>query len=159
MRVTNIDNSNQINFRGLTRTVYRAGKSATDENILHRNNTWLFRKDLNWIKFAEILKTKYKDTDKVHTFVHACSDGSDAYSLLMALDNVLGEKETEKFCPIIAKDYDLFVINIAKKGFLEIDDIEKKRINYYTNGRFNEYSLYQWYYGREQRGNVEPCRL
>ena len=140
MRVQNVNtNLQNNNFRGFERTVYKAGKTASADNIQHRNNTWLFRKDLNWIKFAEILKNKYKDTPKVHTFVHACSDGREAYSLLMALDSVLGEKKTEKFCPILAKDYDIFVINKAKTEFLEIDELEKERINYVTNGKFGEY--------------------
>lgn len=139
MRILNVDNSNQNNFRGFSRTVYKTGKCATDENILHRNNTWFFRKDLNWKMFADFLKNKFNTTEKVHTFVHACSDGREAYTLLMALDSVLDEKEVEKFCPIIAKDYDLFAINQARKNFFEIDDIEKSRINYYTNGKFDEY--------------------
>ena len=126
-------------FKGFERTVYKAGRSALDENIKHRNNTWFFRKDMNWTKFAEFLKNKYKATDKIQTFVYACSDGREAYTLLMALDSVLDEKDVEKFCPIIAKDYDLFAINQAKKDFFEIDDMEKSRINYYTNQRFDEY--------------------
>ena len=138
MKINNIDNR-QNNFRGFTRTVYKAGKSACADNIQHRNNTWFFRKDLNWTNFASFLKNKYKDSSKVGTYVYACSDGREAYSLLMALDSMLDEREVQKFCPIQARDYDLFVINKAKIEFLEIDDIEKDRINYITNGRFNEY--------------------
>lgn len=129
----------KTSFKGFERTVYKADRPALTENILHRNNTWFFRKDLNWTKFAEFLKNKYKTIDKIQTFVHACSDGREAYTLLMALDSVLDKEEVEKFCPIIAKDYDLFAINLAKEGFFEIDDMEKSRIDFYTNQRFDEY--------------------
>ena len=79
----------ETSFKGFERTVYKANsKPNLAENVLHRNNTWFFRKDLNWTKFAEFLKNKYKTTDKIQTFVHACSDGREAYTLLMALDSV-----------------------------------------------------------------------
>lgn len=140
MQVQNVNtNLQNNNFRGFVRTVYKAGKTTTAENIQHRNNTWFFRKDLDWLRFADFLRNKYQNVEKVNTYVQACSDGREAYSLLMALDTALGEKETEKFCPILAKDYDIFVINQARTEFLELDDIEKDRINQITNGRFDEY--------------------
>lgn len=140
MQVSSVNYFQRENsFKGFERTVYKAGRPALAENILHRNNTWFFRKDMDWTKFAEFLKNKYKTTEKIQTFVHACSDGREAYTLLMALDSVFEKNEVERFCPIIAKDYDLYAINRAKEDFFEIDDIEKSRINFYTNQKFYEY--------------------
>lgn len=139
MQIQKINNVNHNNFKGFERTVYKAGKCATEDNVLHRNNTWFFRKDLQWIKFAEFLKEKYKNIDKINTFVYACSDGREVYSLLMALDANLDAKEVEKFCPIKARDYDIFAINKAKTEFLTIDEVEKERINFFTGNKFDEY--------------------
>lgn len=142
MRILSV-NSNYYNnhnsFKGFERTVYKAGMSATEENILHRNNSYILRKDLPWKSVAAEIIDKFKNVDKVSTIIYACSDGREPMSFLIALDSVAGEKEVEKFCPIIAKDYDLFAINTAKANFYEFSEEEKSRINLISNNRFDEY--------------------
>ena len=131
MRILSINNNynNQASFKGFDRTVYKAGKNAVEENILHRNNTYALRMDINWINLAKTVIEKFKDVDNVFTTFYACSDGRETQSFLIALDSLFGEKATEKFCPIIAKDYDPFVINLAKKNFYEFSEEEIRRIN------------------------------
>lgn len=65
----------------------------------------MFREDLDWKKLGEFLETRFAKCDKVNTYVYGCSDGSEAYSLSILLQNKFG-KDAEKFFPIIAKDID-----------------------------------------------------
>ena len=140
MKILSINNNyNKINFRGFERTVYKAGKSAVDENILHRNNSYILRTDLPWKEVARKIIEKFKNVDKVSTFIYACSDGREPISLLIALDSIADEKEANKFYPIVARDYDIFAINQAKANFYEITEEEKNRINSISNNKFYEY--------------------
>ena len=141
MRILNINNNynNKPMFKGFERTVYKAGKTAIEENILHRNNTYALRGDINWVNLAKISHEKYKDTDNVSTYFYACSDGREPQSFLIALESMFGKKAVEKFCPIFAIDYDPFVINLAKKNFYEFSEEEVRRINKISGGRFSEY--------------------
>ena len=83
--------------------------------LLHRNTTYFFRNDLKWQPFSEHIIEKYKNQDKVNIYCHACSDGSEPYSLAMLLISKLGEK-AQKFFPIIAKDKDDFFLDFARQG-------------------------------------------
>ena len=140
MKVLGINNNyNQTSFKSFERTVYKAGKSALEENILHRNNSYILRSDLPWKELAEKILTKFKDVDKVSTIIYACSDGREPMSLLIALDSIIGEKELDKFCPIIARDYDSFVINQARANFYDISEEERGRINLISSNKFDEY--------------------
>ena len=141
MRILGINNNynTKPSFRGFERTVYKAGKPSLDEYISHRNNTYALRMDINWINLAKTVFEKFKDVDNVFTTFYACSDGRETQSFLIALDSLFGEKATEKFCPIIAKDYDPFVINIANKNFYEFSEEEIRRINKISGGKFHEY--------------------
>lgn len=65
----------------------------------------MFREDLDWKKLGEFLETRFAKCSKVNTYVYGCSDGSEAYSLSILLQNKFG-KDAEKFFPIIAKDID-----------------------------------------------------
>ena len=139
MRIIGINNQNQNTFKSFERTVYKAGRCALEENVLHKNNTWAFRSDINWLDLAKFAVEKYEGIEKIKTFFYACSDGREPQSFLIALDAIFGEKAVEKFCPIIARDYDLFVINKAKSNFYDFSEEEVYRINYITGNRFNEY--------------------
>lgn len=140
MRILNVGNNyNQNSFKGFERTVYKAGKPAIEENILHKNNSYLLRCDISWKSVAQKILEKFKDVEDVATIIYACSDGREPMSLLIALDSFAGEEEVAKFCPIIARDYDIFAINKAKSNFYEITGVEKNRINLLSNNRFDEY--------------------
>ena len=77
--------------------------------IFNRTTTYLFRSDMDWDNFLEYLREKYKDDDKVNTYVYACSKGYEAYSLSILLQEISNCADT-KFFPIHAKD----INNIVK---------------------------------------------
>ena len=141
MKILGINNNynTKPNFRGFERTVYKAGKSAVEENILHRNNTYTLRGEISWGGLANISNEKFKKLKNVFTYFYACSDGREPQSFLIALESLYGEKAIEKFCPIFAIDYDPFVINLAKKNFYEFSEEEILRINKISGGKFSEY--------------------
>ena len=140
MKILSINNNyNQTSFKGFERTVYKAGKSAVEENILHRNNTYALRSDILWTDLVKSTFKKYKNIEKVFTCFYACSDGREVQSFLIAMESLYGEKAVEKFCPILAKDYDHFVINIAKKNIYEFSEEEINRINQISDGKFDQY--------------------
>ena len=139
MKVLNINNYNQTNFRALERTVYKVGKPALEENILHRNNTYSLRSDIDWLNLAKTTLEKFINVDKVFTAFYACSDGREAQSFLLTMDSIFGEKALEKFTPIHAIDYDSFAINLAKNNFYEFSEAEIRRIDAVTGGRFSDY--------------------
>ena len=93
MRILSINNNynNQASFKGFERTVYKAGKNAVEENILHRNNTYALRGDISWAWLAKSSFEKFKKSDKVFTCFYACSDGRETQSFLIALDSLFGE--------------------------------------------------------------------
>ena len=115
-------------------------RTVRDKNgqFLYRNTTSFFREDLIWDKFVELIKEKYKNTDKVNIMCYACSDGSEPMSLAMLLRENFGE-EAEKFFPIIAKDIDSTVIYTAKGDYVNMDYADFETINKYTGGNFEKY--------------------
>lgn len=131
----NNKNIHNIHFSSSSREVYnKIGE------LLHRNDTSLFRNDIgNWDKFAEYIGNKFKNSDKPHIYSLSCSAGDEVYSLAMKLIDKYGEKESEKFFPIIASDYDDKIINVAKKGYLPLFEDDVELINKQTNGKFDEY--------------------
>ncbi|MBE7703906.1 MAG: hypothetical protein E7Z89_07650 [Cyanobacteria bacterium SIG28] len=127
-------------FSAWNRTVYRPTKARPlIKEVAYRNDTSFFRGDLMWDKFIKFLTDKYQDVSKVNVYNYACSNGSEPFSIIMKLLSTLGEKESEKFFPIIAKDIDTDAIKIAKSNSLPIDWYEKTSINYHTNNKFDLY--------------------
>lgn len=123
------------NFTSSCREVYNElGK------LTHRNDTSLFRSDLgDWNKFAEYIGNKFKNCDKANIYSLSCSAGDEVYSLAMKLIDKYGEKEAEKFFPIIATDYDHNIIKMAKNGYLPMFAEDVDMINRQTKGKFDEY--------------------
>lgn len=137
MRINSIQNNyNNIAHKSFSRTVY---SNAADGIVQHKNNTMLCRSDMDWQSLIKFLVDKYKDVDKVHIFDYACSNGSEAYTILINLFNNYSENIVKKFTPVIARDYDNFVINLANLKTLTIDSEEQNHINQCTENKFNEY--------------------
>ena len=127
-------------FSAWNRTVYRPTKARPlIKEVAYRNDTSFFRGDLMWDNFIRFLTDKYQDVSKVNIYNYACSNGSEPFSIIMKLLSTLGEKESEKFFPIIAKDIDTDAIKIAESNSLPIDWYEKASINYHTNNKFDLY--------------------
>ena len=89
--------------------------------------TRFFREDINWEDFIYMLRTQYKDADKVNIISHACSDGEETYSLALKLLYRLG-KNAEKFFPIVGKDFDPLNILFARKSKYSVNPVELSRM-------------------------------
>lgn len=110
---------------------------GTENQVVHRNTTQLFRDDIVWKDFAKLMEENFSDSDKVNIHCMACSDGSEPYSLAASLmSNV---NEPEKFFPIHASDYDEEIIDTAQKSEYAITNIERSAMRKHTNGRWDNY--------------------
>lgn len=106
--------------------------------VVNRNVTELFRADLRWQEFTELLAEKYYNTDRINIVDYACSDGSEAYTLALSLMNYAPEI-CEKSFPIIAKDFDKHILRQAIAGPCNVFNSDIDAINDHTNNRFDDY--------------------
>ncbi|GEM_PF-939449 len=113
-------------------TTARVGLLSNSVDYMYGTQSSMFRTDLDWMKFAQYLGTHFKDTKKVNVVCQACSDGSEPYTLALALIHSLGTESAKKFFPINARDIDITNIsNFAERGLINLtkDDIERLKIN------------------------------
>lgn len=103
------------------------------------NYTCIFRKDIaDWFELAKFIINNFIDKKKINVYSLGCSDGSEAFSLAIALKEYVGKKQ---LFPIIAVDKDEDIINHAKNERINLtgEDIARMhRIldfeqNYFTD--------------------------
>ena len=90
--------------------------------------TSLFRNDLDFEGLANYISKNFANKDKVNIKCLAGSDGSEAYSMAIALTENADEKQ--KYFPILSLDRDETVINSAKEGRINLcraDEIKAKQ--------------------------------
>ena len=104
--------------------------------LIHRNDTCLYRDGAYWKFFTNFLIDHFKDTPKVNLYCYGCSNGSEPYTLAMQLISNYPE-EAGKFLPVMAKDYDKTAIDIAKSGKIPLTKMEMDYANYYTHDKLN----------------------
>ena len=126
-----------ISFQSWRRCVYK-NDIKDYENILHRNNTYFFRDGLFWKFLSEFIVEKFKNVSKVNVYSYGCSDGSEAFSFLMRMFGA-HEKDSKKFTPIKAVDYDPVAIEKAKSRTHNITRSEKEIIKLMTNYQYNRF--------------------
>ena len=80
--------------------------------------TVFFRGDLSWKNFAKYADSNFKHKKKVNVINGACSDGTESYSLAIAIRENLSLKRQDKFLPIHAYDYDKEIIKAANSGLI-----------------------------------------
>ncbi len=144
MRIFSTPNFNQLNFKSSTRRVlidndtkktFASTNSYRPENcdVLYSNYTHFFRSEfitlpdkIAWPYFVELLDENFKDSKKVNFYDFGCSDGSEPYSIIMALKENLGDDKSKKFFPIKAFDIDSQIIKQAASGKINanFDDIK-----------------------------------
>ena len=110
----------------------RVGLLSNSIDYIYSTQSSVFRTDLDWLKFAKYLGIHFKDAEKANVVCQACSDGSEPYTLALALIHSLGLEASKKFFPIKAKDIDITNISsFAKRGIINLtkEDIEKLKIN------------------------------
>ena len=132
LKINSTNNYTQPTFQSNFRVVTHGG------NRLYQNTTTFFRNDLNWQDFMNLLAAKYKDVDKVNVFNMACSDGSEPWSLAVALMEKFGDK-SQKFFPIVASDLDDVIIKRAKKEPCNISENDLLSMNHCTKDNYSKY--------------------
>lgn len=137
MQINPIQNSNNHIYKPYFQSNTRVIRDKYGK-MLYRNTTNFFRDDLDWLKFGEYIKNKYKDTKKVNIYCYGCSDGSEPLSIAILIRELFPE-QNNKFFPIIAKDIDSTMIYLAKTGQNEVDCTDFEMINKFTNNKFDKY--------------------
>lgn len=130
-------NCSNISHKSYFKTIYKPGMAQIEANVVHKNNTSFLREDLNIESLLKFLSKKFKDIDKVHFYDYACSVGLEAYSLLLGMDTYLEKNDSQKFLPILARDYDNVVIEEAKIGKIGLSDSELRKMDYRMQEHFN----------------------
>lgn len=116
----------------------RTGTVRDDNGRLkHKNTTYFFRNDIEWDKTVKSLMEHFENENHVDTYCIGCSDGSEAYSLVM-MTKLLSDNPN-KFLPIKASDYDEKIINTAKIGKYLVTKDEYENFNKYTSGKWRNY--------------------
>lgn len=123
----------QLRFGSSEREVF-----DTDGNVVNRNYTTFFRTDLQWENFVRFIDNKYKNSHDINLTCYGCSDGSEPYTLALSLINYT-PATGYKIYPIIAKDYDPYIIKQAKSEQCHVANDDILAINDHTDGEFNSY--------------------
>ena len=98
--------------------------------------SWMFREDIDWSFLACYLEDHFKDKEKVQILNPACSDGSEAYSLIIMLKEQMQEK-SEKFFPIKAYDIDDEILRSANSGFLNTNFMDRTNIRRFAENSYD----------------------
>ena len=159
MRIQSIHSQNlSISNKGYFKAVYKSNTEPIEANVLHRNNTTFLREDYNLKSVITFLARKFKDTDRVAFYDYACSNGLEAYSYLLGMDTFL-KQETEKFLPILARDYDQDVIDEAQKKVVDIWWTEKcnvsKKMMPYFKENFHQVSYEKYEISNKYSSSVD----
>ena len=122
-----------------TTSFFRYDLKTAHQDVYAPNSFW----DGNWIGFRRTIANYFKDVSKVNVYDFACSDGSEAYSLILSLIEELGEETSLKFFPIQAFDIDKTIIKIAQSGVIpcDIDDIRRISENLKNKTKSNYYQI------------------
>lgn len=98
--------------------------------------SWMFREDLDWTFLASYLETHFQDKEKVQILNPACSDGSEAYSLIIMLKEQMQEK-ANKFFPIKAYDIDDEILRSANSGFINTNFMDRTNLRRYAENGYD----------------------
>ena len=132
----------KVNFHSYTPQIHRARPQAQKPAVsfgtnfreyecngkTFRNTTRLFKEGINWDKFPLQLEDRFKGKERVYIISHACSDGSEAYTIAMMLLEKLGPERAKKFLPVIARDINGYIIERADSGYIRLDDNDVKEL-------------------------------
>lgn len=102
------------------------------------NTSSLYRNDLAWDDLACFLGEKYQNQNKVNVYCYGCSDGPEAYTLIMSVMSRLKD-EAKKFYGIEAVDVDEEMIKRARSGKISVRKSELREIEKHTGQPFSTY--------------------
>ena len=89
----------------------------------------MFREDLDWDKFANYIRETYPQGANCDIF--ACSDGSEAYSLALKLNNPRYKMH--------ASDFDSENIAVVQKGLISLNQEDLPAIERHTNKKWTNF--------------------
>lgn len=138
MRILSISN-NQYTYE---KPSFKELRREVTGSLFYRNDTWFYRDKAFWRNLVELLDKTFKDVPKVNVYSFGCSDGSEVFTFIM---EILSNKKhlKDKFLPVIAKDFDHYMIErIKSKSPYWIKDEEYKDIDYFTNGMHKQFLTY-----------------
>jgi len=87
-----------------------------------KTHTRMFRDDLNWPEFVEMIYNHFTYANEVEIINQACSDGSEAYTIAILLLEKYGEEGAKKFFPIKARDINDNIIKTAQSGIINLNN-------------------------------------
>ncbi len=132
---------------------------GTNGKVFNNSYTEIFRHDIKWNSFNKYLKDRFNDFSKVNTYIYACSDGSEAYSISTALQSTFGDC-ADKFFPIYAKDIREELIEENKKEKaegIELLNYENTRPSVYyaiNDGLSNNNELMNKFFEQRDNGRI-----
>lgn len=167
---------NRTNFSSTNRTTYYDERSEEkyssqkyvvpycdedDENlkttkIVQSNRTLFFRNDLPWSSLAWYISKQFKEAEKVNVYNFACSDGSEPYSLAIALIERYGVEGAKKFFPIKASDVDKKIIKEAKGSTIKATSSDFVKIRKMIDP---PRTVYDYFYVNESKNPDFPFLL
>lgn len=127
--------------------------------VFNNSYTEIFRHDIKWNSFNKYLKERFNDFDKVNTYIYACSDGSEAYSISTALQSTFDDC-ADKFFPIYAKDIKEGLIEENKKEKaegIELLNCENTRLSVYRSikeGLDNNDEIINRFFEKRDNGRI-----
>lgn len=94
------------------------------------NYTYPFRGANNWFDYMDFVLENFKNKDTINFYCLGCSDCSEAYTMSLVMDKSpkLGNKTVY---PIVCIDKDEGIINLAKKGRINLDSKDIYTIEYF----------------------------
>lgn len=123
--------------RGLHKTY--SFSASPDVKMVSSNSTRFFRSDINWKDLGYTFNKEFPK-GKVNVYDFACSDGSEAYSIIITLLEQLGQKQAQRFLPIIASDIDPEIVAMAKSGKIKATEEDLFNMeNIIQNGGISKY--------------------
>lgn len=129
----------KLAFTSSSRNYYNSELLRQSRTFGHiATTTWMFRQDLDWDRFINLVYRNFENQNCVQTYNLACSDGSEAYSFLISAMEKFPNEGYKKFIPIIAVDKDLEIIHSAQHGRINLSESDLNRINIFSRFR-NEY--------------------
>lgn len=98
--------------------------------------SWMFREDIDWTFLTCYIEEHFKDKEKVQVLNPACSDGSEAFSLIIMLKEQMQEN-ANKFFPIKAYDIDDEILRSANSGFINTNFMDRTNLRRYAENSYD----------------------
>lgn len=106
----------RISFSNINNNIYNNKPTTFKSQLKGKHCTYFCRQDLEWDKFCKFLENKYKNKDKVNSFILGGSDGSETYSYIMKMFINLTKNKALKFMPAKTVEQNPLYHSIAESG-------------------------------------------